>query len=63
MLQKAKLKVTEFEVRKDVLIHRAPTKVIGDIIVPQIHLAHWTSLRVSNGLGGISIRKCWWGRF
>lgn len=41
----------------------APTKVIGDIAVPQIHLAHWTRLKVFKGLGGTGMRKCWWADF
>lgn len=51
MLPKAKkLKVSEFGVRKGLSIQKAPMKEMRDPMVPEIHLACWTRLRVYKGL-------------
>lgn len=38
-----------------------PTEKMGDLTVPQTHLAHWIRLRVFKGLGGLGMQKCWAG--
>ena len=50
--ERPKLKISEFGVRKVLLIEKAPTRKMGDLMVPQIHLACWTRLKVFKGLGG-----------
>lgn len=37
-LEMPKLKLSEFGVRKDLLIEKAPTQIIGALVLPQIHL-------------------------
>lgn len=41
--------MAKFGVRKGLLIEKVPTKEMGELMVPQIHLAHWP--RVFKGLG------------
>ena len=40
-----------FGVRKGLLIKKTPTEKMGDIVVPQIHLASWDRPKVLKGLG------------
>lgn len=48
-------------VRKSLLMEKVPAEKMGDLMVPQNHLTHWTGLRVLNGLGGTGM--WWWGKF
>lgn len=43
--------MSEFGVRKGLLIEKAPTGEMGDLVVFHAHLARWTRLRVFKGLG------------
>lgn len=61
--KRQKLKTSEFGVRKDLLIQEVSTKKIGGLMMPQIHLARWTQIRVYNGLRVIGIWRCWWDKF
>lgn len=45
-LVKLKLKMLRFCIRKGFLIKKVPTQNMGDLMVPLIHLAYWTGLRV-----------------
>lgn len=36
---------------------------MGDLMVPQIYLAHWARLRVFKGLGRHACRSARWGMF
>lgn len=38
------------------------TKKMGDIMVPQIHIACWTRVRVFSGWGN-RCAELWWGKF
>lgn len=49
VLWKAKHKISEFGVRKGSLIKKAPTENKEDLMVPQIHLALRTRLKVFSG--------------
>lgn len=51
MLQRPKLKMSEFGVKQCLWVKKMPTKKMGGLIVAQIHLAQWTRLRVVKGLG------------
>ena len=43
--------MSEFGVRKTLLIEKTPTEKMGDRVVPQIHLAYRTRLRVLRAQG------------
>lgn len=45
----------EFEVRKSLLIEKAPTEKVGDLPLLQIHFAHW--LRIFKELGETGMHK------
>lgn len=61
--ERPKHKTSEFGVRKGLLIQKMPTKKIGALIVPEIHLACCTRWRVLNSWGGTSMRKLWEASF
>ena len=63
MLQKAKTQMSEFGVRKGLLMEKVPTERLGDLMMPQIHLACCTRSRVLKGLGQQVYERCWWGKF
>ena len=48
--EKPKLKTSEFGLRKGLWIKKAATEKMGDLVMPQNHLARWTKLRVFKGL-------------
>lgn len=44
------------------LIAKVLTKKMGDLMVPQIHIACWTRLRVFSDWGN-RCAECWWSKF
>lgn len=50
--KRPKLKMSEFGVRKSLLIKKAPAENMRDLAMPQIHLVRWTRSRVFKGTGG-----------
>lgn len=57
--KRLKFKRLEFRVKKGLLIEKVTAEKMGNLMVPQIHLAHWTRLRVFKGLGGTGMQQCW----
>lgn len=41
--------MSEFGIRKCLLIEKTLTEKMGDPVVPQVHLALWTRLRIFKG--------------
>lgn len=61
--KRPKLNMPEFGVKESLLIKKAPTEKMGDLIMSQIHLAHWRRLRNFKGVGETIMQKCWWVKF